>query len=49
VPAALAGPQIEDAVRALDAGRTAEVRPYLEQSAGARCVPTKLKHAHPKA
>lgn len=30
-----AGPQIEDAARALDAGRAAEVRPYLEQSATA--------------
>lgn len=35
MPAA-AGPQIEDAARALDAGRAAEVRSYLEQSVGAR-------------
>jgi tetratricopeptide (TPR) repeat protein len=30
------GPQLDDAVLALDRGRAAEVRPYLEQSAGAR-------------
>ena len=36
MPTAAAGPQIEDAARALDAGRAAEVRPYLERSAGAR-------------
>jgi len=34
VPAA--GPQLEDAARALDAGQAAQVRPYLEQSASAR-------------
>lgn len=34
--AAATGPQISDAARALDAGRAAEVRPYLEQSVNAK-------------